>query len=217
MITSYRTIARTGVGEVEVSRSRFRAEARRVADEDEARTVIAALRKAYPDARHHCTAMVIGSDGALERSSDDGEPPGTAGTPILDVVRGSGLSDVVMVVTRWFGGTLLGTGGLVRAYGDAAAAAVADAGVVERSLLEEYAVAVDHADAGRIENDLRARGVSVLDVEYAEHALMHLAVPPDQREDLASAIAAATAGKGALTLAGRRWVDQPVAGSRELP
>ena len=109
-----------------VLRSRFLAHVARAETEAAARAVIAEARAAHHDARHHCSAFVLGADAMLRRSNDDGEPSGTAGRPMLDVLGGRGLSDVVVVVTRWFGGTLLGTGGLTRAYGDATAAALAE-------------------------------------------------------------------------------------------
>ena len=133
MPASYRTLAATGVAEIEVSRSRFLAEASRVETEEDARAAIVRVRRAHPDARHHCTAFVLGPRREIERSNDDGEPSGTAGAPILDTLRGADLTDAVVVVTRWFGGTLLGTGGLARAYGDAARAALEAAGIRRRS------------------------------------------------------------------------------------
>ena len=125
-MTSYVTVARDATAEVEDRGSRFLCTLRRVATEDDARALVAALRREHGDARHHCSAFVLGADGAIQRSSDDGEPAGTAGAPMLDVLRGAGLSDVAAVVTRWFGGTLLGAGGLVRAYSDAVRGAVAE-------------------------------------------------------------------------------------------
>ncbi|CAN5451703.1 hypothetical protein BH10ACT10_BH10ACT10_10780 [soil metagenome] len=110
MRTSYTTVARTATTETEVKRSRFLCRIERVADEDAARTVVERARKEHPDARHHCSAFVLGPDGDLQRSSDDGEPSGTAGAPMLEVLRGHEVSDVVAVVNRWFGGTLLGAG-----------------------------------------------------------------------------------------------------------
>src|SRR5690242_12155922 len=109
---TYRTIAHRCVGELEVSRSRFLADVRRVESEEAARAVIAEVRTEYRDARHHCSALVLGSDHRIQRSNDDGEPSGTAGAPMLAALRAAELSDVVAVVTRWFGGTLLGAGGL---------------------------------------------------------------------------------------------------------
>ena len=118
-----------GSATLEIKRSVFRAEIARVDDEEAASTVIAAARKAHPNARHHCSAFVLDVDDAqpIERSSDDGEPAGTVGMPILAALHGSDLVDIVCVVTRWFGGVKLGTGPLALAYGAAAGAALAQA------------------------------------------------------------------------------------------
>jgi putative IMPACT (imprinted ancient) family translation regulator len=114
---------------------------------------------------------------------------------------------VVAVVTRWFGGVLLGAGGLVRAYGDAVRGAVADAGVLRRSLLTELAVDLDHAEAGRVEGELRSRGVVVLDVAYDARVRLLLAAPPDGVERLDALVAAATGGRSLAVAVGERWVD----------
>ncbi|RYE74360.1 MAG: YigZ family protein, partial [Myxococcales bacterium] len=114
----YRTIAGTVEVEHVVERSRFLTQLVRVPDEASAREVIDVRRREHWSARHHCTAFVIGPDGALQRSNDDGEPAGTAGAPMLEVLRGAEISDVVAVVTRYFGGVKLGTGGLARAYSE---------------------------------------------------------------------------------------------------
>ena len=120
---SYLTIAGDGVAEIEVSRSRFRCALVRVDDEMSARSVVEQARKEHWNARHHCSAYILGPGRSIERAQDDGEPPGTGGAPMLEVLRGREVSDIVAVVTRWFGGTLLGTGGLTRAYADAVRAA----------------------------------------------------------------------------------------------
>ena len=206
MRTSYATVARTATAETEVKRSRFRCHVERVADEDAARAVVERMRKEHWDARHHCSAFVLGPDGDVQRSSDDGEPSGTAGAPMLEVLRGRDVSDVVAVVTRWFGGTLLGAGGLVRAYGDAVRAGLDAAGVRRRVLSQRYDVPVGHADAGRLESDLRGRGVGVLGVDYAAHATLHLAVPAGQ--DLDALLAELTGGSVLPEPAGPEWVDQ---------
>lgn len=169
------------VGEYEEKRSRFVAVLRRVDDEDAARDLVADLRKAHPAARHHCSAFLVDVPGAnrIERSNDDGEPSGTAGIPMLDVLRGSGLTGVSAVVVRWFGGTKLGTGGLVRAYGAAVSAAIDaawDAGrVVEVTRTPAWTTEVDHAVAGGLESALRAAGAEVLGVEYGRRARMTVA------------------------------------------
>lgn len=207
-MTSYLTLARDAEAEIEVKRSRFLCTLRRVEDEAAARAVVEALRKEHWDARHHCSAFVLGPPpNPVERSSDDGEPAGTAGAPILEVLRGRGLSDVAAVVTRWFGGTLLGTGGLARAYGDAVRAAVDAAGTVRRELVREHALLLDHADAGRVESELRSRGVSVLGATYGAEVELRLAVPPEAEAALARQLAELTGGTAESTVIGERWVD----------
>jgi len=203
--STYLTVAGVGEAEIEVKRSRFLCRVERVTTEHDARAVVERIRKQHWDARHHCSAFVLGPDAGVQRSSDDGEPSGTAGAPMLEVLRGRELSDVVAVVTRWFGGTLLGAGGLVRAYGDAVRAALDRVGVVERRLMQRYDVPADPADAGRLEADLRGRGVQVLGVEWTSQALLHLAVPVE--EDLEALLAQLTAGAAEAHPAGTVWVD----------
>jgi uncharacterized YigZ family protein len=210
-VTRYLTIARDGEAEIEVKRSRFLGTLVRVEDEAAARAVVERLRRQHWDARHHCSAFVLGPAGEVQRSSDDGEPSGTAGAPMLEVLRGRGVSDVVAVVTRWFGGTLLGAGGLVRAYGDAVRAGLAVTGTLSRELLREHTLEVGHADAGRVERELRARGVAVLDVTYGAGVALRLGVPPDEEERLDALVAGLTAGGARLVPAGERWVDRPLA------
>ncbi|WP_374928791.1 IMPACT family protein [Kytococcus sedentarius] len=208
-VTSYRTLARDAHGEIEEKNSRFVCRIAPSDSEEAARAVIEAERRTHHDARHHCSAFILGPDGRIERSNDDGEPAGTAGTPMLDVLRGSGYRDVTAVVTRWFGGTKLGAGGLVRAYGDAVRAALEDARPRERHLVRLHALAVAHADAGRIENDLRAAGFVVTGTDYAERATLHVATPPDQQDALAALVAATTSGGGVLEPGPEQWVDTP--------
>ena len=126
-MNSYYTIYRGGSGEVVEKKSRFIGEARAVSSEEEAAAFVEEIRKKYYDARHHCFAYVIGTDGKQMRAADDGEPQGTAGRPMLEVLTGKGLANAMVVVTRYFGGTVLGTGGLVRCYTAAAQAAKAAA------------------------------------------------------------------------------------------
>ncbi|WP_244931779.1 YigZ family protein [Nocardioides sp. W7] len=212
-MSSYLTLARDAEAEIEVKRSRFLATLVRVEDEPAARAVVERLRSQHWDARHHCTAFRIRQSVPgpmpmpVERSSDDGEPAGTAGAPMLEVLRGAGVSDTVAVVTRWFGGTLLGVGGLVRAYGDAVRAGLAAAGTLRRSLVREHLLEVDHADAGRVETELRTRGVGVLGTSYDVRATLLLGVPPEREERLHALVAELTSGRGELVPVGERWVD----------
>ncbi len=207
MVTDYLTIARDGQSEIEVKRSRFLATLARAEDEAAARAVVERLRREHWDARHHCSAFVLGPGAELQRSSDDGEPAGTAGAPMLEVLRGREVSDVVAVVTRWFGGVLLGAGGLVRAYGDAVRAALDEVGLQRRSLLTEWVVELGHAEAARAESELRARGVAVVDVSYAATVILRLGVPPVDVDRLHGLVAELSGGRALAVAAGERWVD----------
>ncbi|HEX4977140.1 MAG TPA: YigZ family protein [Nocardioides sp.] len=207
MRAEYLTVARAATVEIEVRRSRFRCDVRRVETEEAARAVVAAARREHGGARHHCSAFVLGPDGATTRSSDDGEPSGTAGAPMLEVLRGREVSDVVAVVTRWFGGVLLGAGGLVRAYGDAVRAGLDEAGVRRRVMVSRFDLAAAHAHAARWEADLRARDVTVLGADYADQVVLHLAVPAASAADLAPLVASVTGGSAVLVPAGEAWVD----------
>lgn len=205
VVTSYGVVARSGSALLEIKRSRFLGTVTRVDSEEAARAVVEAARKEHWDARHHCSAFVLGPDGRVARSSDDGEPAGTAGAPMLEVLRGAGVSDVVAVVTRWFGGVLLGAGGLVRAYGDAVRAALDDAGVVERQLRQLSVISVPHALAGRLENDLRARNLAIRAVSYAGDVALTVAAEPGI--DLVATVAELTGGAGVVVAGGTDWVD----------
>lgn len=206
-VSSYATIARDGTAEIEVDRSRFRCTLARVTDEGDARSVLEQVRREHWDARHHCHAFVIGPERMSEQSSDDGEPAGTAGPPILQTLRGHGVSDVIAVVTRWYGGVLLGTGGLVRAYTSATRAALEEVGTVERVLQDLCEVSVGFAEAGRLEHDLRARGARVLGVEYLGDAQLRFAVPPAARDAVTEIVAELTGGSAVPVTVGQEWVD----------
>ncbi len=152
------TIVRTASADVELSRSRFEATAQRIGGLDELAELVRAARRAHPDARHVCSAAVAGPLGEASRSNDDGEPAGTAGAPILSAIAHRGLTDVAVLVVRWFGGVKLGTGGLVRAYGGIASAALDAAGTLERVPATELLGSVPVTDAQRVEHALRSAG-----------------------------------------------------------
>lgn len=194
--------------EIEEKRSRFITALAYVADESAARSLIAAVRSTYPDARHHCSAFILPGQGAvnIERSSDDGEPAGTAGIPMLDTLRGAGLTNVAAVVTRYFGGTLLGRGGLVRAYAGAVEAALAQTPVTTWGQLRHASVTVPHAVAGRLEADLRSRDVAVTGTDYGTRAVLHLAVTPERADFLTDLVSSLSAGEYAPIWGETDWV-----------
>jgi uncharacterized YigZ family protein len=216
--TAYTTLAEPEFRhELEVKRSRFITVLHRTGDEEQARSVLAGLRKEYYDARHHCSAFVLGPDRSVQRCSDDGEPSGTAGAPMLEALlkRGTApgmtdLSDVTAVVVRYFGGILLGAGGLVRAYSESVSAALDQARLVQRRRLRICAVAVPHASAGRLENDLRAAGYVMAETSYeAQDTILRLALPDDPAglDETAERLAALSAGSAVLVPGETEWVD----------
>ena len=214
--TAFRTIDTAVDGgvdvELEIKRSRFLTRLRRVETEEAARAVVEDRRSAHFDARHHCSAFVLGPDGRTARSSDDGEPAGTAGVPMLQVLQKNGLTDVVAVVTRYFGGIKLGAGGLVRAYSDAVAAGIAASGVREVRLCRVLRVDVGFAAAGGVEDQLRGlvlpSGASVVvdGVEWTDVAHITVAVPAGTEDELTVAMATMSAGSLSPVAVGERWV-----------
>ena len=198
--------------EIEVKKSRFLCRLVRTDTEDAARAIVDEARKQHWNARHHCSAFVLGPTGTpdqVRRSNDDGEPSGTAGRPMLEALTGRGFVDCVAVVTRYFGGTLLGAGGLVRAYSEAVLITIDEAQarglVVARERRELFSLALSHADAGRVEAELRQRGVVILGTDYGSAAVLHVA--DDDAERLAALVAQATAGAAVLEPLGHDWVD----------
>lgn len=207
------TVAGRTIHELVVKRSRFITRLEHVTDVAGADAVIAAVRKESWDARHHCVALVVGPDAGQQRSSDDGEPSGTAGVPMLEVLRHRRMTDVVAVVTRYFGGVLLGAGGLVRAYGTAVSETLDRAPIVRRAWMREASIDVPHADAGRIEHFLRdwlpAHDARLEDVAYTAEARFEVLVPPTAVGALEADLAAVSAGALRLVPGGSRVADLP--------
>ncbi len=214
--TAYSTVSRDSVHEVEIKRSRFITYLFRVATEAQARDRIAALRKTHFDARHHCSAFVLGPDRMIQRSNDDGEPSGTAGIPMLEALakrdtgQGTELSDVLAVCVRYFGGIKLGAGGLVRAYSDSVSQALDHSILLRRQRLRIFALPAPHALAARWENELRAAGYQLEPSRWeAEHAVLQVGIDDTaiHAEQLAGFTAAMTSGAGRLSPVDTRWVD----------
>lgn len=203
----YETIASVIDTEIEITRSRFLTRLVRVEREDEAREVIASVRAEHPRARHHCSAFVLGPDGRVQRSNDDGEPSGTAGAPMLDALVSAGLSDVVAVVTRYFGGVLLGAGGLTRAYRAAVAEAVAGAVRVRRGVRRAVSVTAGYEVAAQIESEARRRGYTVGGAEYTDVVTQHYAVAEDEVARLADLAAELSAGSAVVLPGEAAYVD----------
>ena len=203
-----RRVAGSGSHEIEIRKSRFLCSVERVESDAAAREFIAGLKKTYWQAHHNCSAYVVGERGEIQRSSDDGEPSGTAGTPMLEVLRKMHLTDTVAVVTRYFGGTLLGAGGLIRAYSSAVGETIRLIGVVERRILNIVAVDVDHAEAGRLHNLLASSHFPQAEVAYGPitaQFLLHL--ESDAVEPFAVWIAEVSNGNLQSEILGQTSID----------
>lgn len=210
----YETIAATTEAEIEISRSRFLTRLVRVDDEAAAREVIAAARSEHPRARHHCSAFVIGPDQRIQRSNDDGEPSGTAGAPMLDTLVSAGLSDVVAVVIRYFGGVLLGAGGLTRAYRAAVAEAVRTAPRTRRALRQQVTIRCNYDVAPQLEAEAHRRGWVVGPAEYSDQVTQQFAIAADQLAPLTALAAELSAGEAVVEPGGSAYVDLPVEEAR---
>lgn len=199
MLLECKIIYKGGQGEIIEKKSRFIATVRPVSNEEEALAFIEEMRKKYWDARHNCFAYVIGERNELARFSDDGEPGGTAGKPMLDVLSGEGLHNVAVVVTRYFGGTLLGTGGLVRAYSGAVKAGLAESVIGIRTAGVKLTISVDYTLLGKVQYILGERGIPVLDSVYTDKAEVHCLVPAARLTDLKAELIEGCSGKALLT------------------
>lgn len=190
----YKIIAYGGTGEIEEKKSRFIAHVASASTEEEALAFIEAQKKQFWDARHNCYAYVLGEQVQTMRFSDDGEPAGTAGKPILEVLMNSGIRNLVVVVTRYFGGVLLGTGGLVRAYTKAAQAGIAASDVRTMCYGYEICLVTDYNGIGKIQYLLGQRGIS-MESDYAEHVKVQFKVPYEDKDTVIHGLTEVTAGK----------------------
>ena len=195
---SYKTVKQYGEGEIEEKKSRFLGKVKPVETEEEALAFIESIKKQYWDARHNCYAFVIGEHSESIRCSDDGEPSGTAGKPMLEVLQNNGLKNVVAVVTRYFGGTLLGTGGLVRAYTQATQAALEEAQVATMTLMSVLTIRTDYNAIGKIKYMFAQADTLVMREEYGVDVAVTIAVPLSEKESMQKKIIEATNGKAEI-------------------
>lgn len=205
MMEAYKILYQGGEGELVEKKSRFIATTRPVKTEEEAAAFVEEMKKKYWDARHNCHAWVIGERGQLCRCSDDGEPAQTAGRPMLDVLLGEGIRDICVVVTRYFGGTLLGTGGLVRAYSGAVQEGLRSSVVVEKLPGRRLRIVTDYNGIGKVQYVAGQLGVAVLDTEYTQQVAVTLMAPPDAAGQLIAQVTERTAGKAQIEEEGMQY------------
>ena len=199
----YKIVYEGGSGEIEEKKSRFIATVRPVESEEEVTAFLAEMKKKYWDARHNCFAYVIGEKNELVRCSDDGEPSGTAGRPMLDVLLREEIHNVAVVVTRYFGGTLLGTGGLVRAYQQATKEGLSNSQIVEKRKGCRLLIDTDYNGIGKIQYLFGQEDISILDTVYAEAVQITAMIPAEKKEKIGKALMEGTNGKARLS-----WGDE---------
>lgn len=203
----YRMLSKGAQAELVEKKSRFIATIRPVSSEEEAVAFIEEMKKKYYDARHNCSAFVIGSKGELTRSSDDGEPSGTAGRPMLEVLTGSGIRNIAVVVTRYFGGVLLGTGGLVRAYSGAVKMALEQCETITRRYGVQMLIKTDYNGVGKIQYLLGSKDVVIQDSVYAADVQMTVLVPIEEYGRLCKELVEATNGRVGLEEVEKLYYD----------
>ncbi|GAA2908672.1 YigZ family protein [Enterococcus pseudoavium] len=182
MLQTYRTIKEDDQHEIEIKKSRFICFLKRIESEEEAKNFIQQIKKEHWKANHNCSAFVLGERSEIQRSSDDGEPSGTAGVPMLEVLKKNDLINVCAVVTRYFGGTKLGAGGLIRAYSGAVAQAIQAVGVVEGRLQQEILVQLDYPNWGKLENFLTARQIAVKETHFTDQVIVTCMIDEDKTD-----------------------------------
>lgn len=194
----YKCIYEGGQGEIEEKKSRFIATVKSVTSEEEATAFINEMKKKYWDARHNCSAFVIGRDASLTRCSDDGEPSGTAGRPMLEVLLGSKICNVAVVVTRYFGGVLLGTGGLVRAYSEAVKEGLKESTIIEMIDGVRAEVISDYNLSGKLQYIFASEECIIENTEYGSDVKFILLIPASEQNSLAKKITEATSAQCSL-------------------
>ena len=192
MTEQYKTVYEGGEGELVEKKSRFIATVRPVKTEEEANQFVEEMRKKYWDARHNCWAFILGERQEFKRCSDDGEPSQTAGKPMMDVLTGAGLTDVAVVVTRYFGGTLLGTGGLVRAYSGAVQEGLKNSTVITKYLGVKLSVTTDYNGVGKLQYLFGQKEIPILSADYTDKVVFTVLVESSRIQEIKKAITEAT-------------------------
>ena len=206
----FRTIKEDGQVQEEIKKSRFICHAKRVYSEEEARDFITAIKKEHYKATHNCSAFIIGERSEIKRTSDDGEPSGTAGVPMLGVLENHNLTNVCVVVTRYFGGIKLGAGGLIRAYAGSVALAVKEIGIIEIKEQAGIAIQMSYAQYQEYSNFLKEHNLMELDTNFTDQIATMIYVDKEEKENIKAALVEFFNGKVTLTDQGLREVEVPV-------
>jgi uncharacterized YigZ family protein len=210
MLPRYLTVKESGEHEIVIEKSRFIAHITRAETEEQAQEFIQFIKKKYWNATHNCSAYLIGENDQIQKANDDGEPSGTAGVPILEVLKKKKLKDTVVVVTRYFGGIKLGAGGLIRAYGKATSEGLIATGIVERVLMRVMQVTVDYTLLGKVENDLRSSSYTIKEIQYLDTVKVEIFVQEDQEDNFRNWMIDLTNGRGEIEKKSLLYLEQIV-------
>lgn len=207
---NYKTVKNDGLVDDNIKKSRFICQVKRVTSEEEGRAFIAQIKKEHYKANHSCSAMIIGENSDIKRSSDDGEPSGTAGTPMLTVLEKQGLTNLVVVVTRYFGGIKLGTGGLIRAYSGSVAHALQEIGIVEVKELEGIKIKLTYPQYQTFGNFLQKHDLQEFDTEFLENVTTDLYLEEEKIEETLAELTEFYSGKVGIQKSGTKIVEIPI-------
>ncbi|MDP4087152.1 MAG: YigZ family protein [Bacillota bacterium] len=210
MLSRYFTVKENGEHEIVIEKSRFIAHVSRAETEEQAQEFIQSLKKKYWNATHNCSAYVIGENDQIQKANDDGEPSGTAGVPILEVLKKKKLKDTVVVVTRYFGGIKLGAGGLIRAYGKATSEGINATGVVERKLMRVMNTQIDYTWLGKVENELRSSVYRIKGTHYLDKVGIETYVEEGQKETFTHWMIELTNGQGDISEGEMLYLEESI-------
>ncbi|MCM3004587.1 YigZ family protein [Priestia koreensis] len=210
MLPHYYTVKEYGEHEIVIQKSRFICHAKRATTEQEAQEFIQEIKKKHRDATHNCSAYLIGENDQFQKANDDGEPSGTAGVPMLEVLKKKGLKDTVVVVTRYFGGIKLGGGGLVRAYGGSVSEGLQAIGIVKRTLMRVMHTKVDYTWLGKLENELRSSVYDIKEIHYADAVEIETYVEAAETEAFTAWMTDLTNGQATIEKGKQTYLEQDV-------
>ncbi|WRP08915.1 YigZ family protein [Rossellomorea aquimaris] len=210
MLHHYNTVKGYGEHEINIERSRFIAYLTRAETEEEAQEFITSIKKKHHDATHNCSAYMIGENNLIQKANDDGEPSGTAGVPMLEVLKKRDLKDTVVVVTRYFGGIKLGAGGLIRAYGRATSEGLNATGIVERRLMRVMKTKIDYTWLGKVENEVRSSHYQLKEIHYLEAVEVDVYVEEASKEQFVDWMTELTNGQGEISEGSVEYLESSI-------
>lgn len=209
MLETYLTVQTHGQAEFTIQKSRFIGHIKRTETEEEAQAFIKQIKKEHSQATHNCSAYLIGEHDQIQKANDDGEPSGTAGVPMLEVLKKNQLKDTTVVVTRYYGGIKLGAGGLIRAYSKSTSEALKATGIVKRQLMKNISITVDYPLLGKIENELHQKNHMIVGIDYLEHVTFNVVVAVDQVESFTEWIINLTSDNATIEVKKAQYIEMP--------